>query len=248
MDLIITVAVIIIVAGMIGVLTRRVQSGEQMALRPLPALNTLTLQLGQAIETAKQVHITLGQASLINAASPTSIAALNVLDKLAKDGCANGTPPVVTVGEGTLLPVAQERLLHAYLQAERSQEFAPGQAVFLAAETEPFAYAGGVANMIQQDVISSNVLVGRFGPELAIMAEAANRRGMDQVVGSDDPVALALAAAVTDNVLIGEELFAASAYLEGRASHIASVQAQDIMRWLAIAAIVILTLASFFTG
>ena len=248
MDLIITVAVIFIVAIMIGILTRLVQAGKRLPLRPLPALNTLTTQLGQAIETAKQIHITLGQASLINAAAPTSIAALNILDKLAKDGCANGTPPIVTVGEGTLLPVAQERLRHAYLQAERSQEFAPGQAVFIAADTDPFTYAGGVANMIQQDVVSGNVLVGRFGPELAIMAEAASRRGLDQVIGSDNPVALALATAVSDNVLIGEELFAASAYLEGRDSHIASVYAQDIMRWLAIAAILGLTLFSFITG
>ncbi|MFQ5419297.1 MAG: DUF6754 domain-containing protein, partial [Anaerolineae bacterium] len=135
-----------------------------------------------------------------------------------------------------------------YLQAERSQEFAPGQAVFIAADTDPFAYAGGVANMIQEKEVSSNVLVGRFGPELAIMAEAASRRGMDQVIGADDPVALALGTAVTDNILIGEELFAASAYLEGRASHIASVYAQDILRWLAIATILGLTLFSFLTG
>ena len=54
------------------------------------------------------------------------------------------------------------------------------------------------------------------------------------VIGTDDPTALAVAVTVTDDVLIGEELFATSAYLEGKASQIASLQLQDILRWIVV--------------
>jgi hypothetical protein len=77
-------------------------------------------------------------------------------------------------------------------------------------------------------------MVGRFGPELAIIAEAANRQNIEQVIGTDDPTALAVAFTATDNVLIGEELYATSAYLEGNASQIASLQLQDILRWVVV--------------
>jgi hypothetical protein len=66
------------------------------------------------------------------------------------------------------------------------------------------------------------------------MVEAASRQAIDQVVGTDDPTALAVATAATDNVLIGEELFATSAYLEGSASQVASLQLQDILRWIVV--------------
>jgi hypothetical protein len=66
------------------------------------------------------------------------------------------------------------------------------------------------------------------------MAEAAARQGITQVIGSDDPVALALASAVTDDVLVGEELLAAGAYLEGSAPQLAALQAQDLLRLLVI--------------
>jgi hypothetical protein len=75
-------------------------------------------------------------------------------------------------------------------------------------------------------------LVGRFGQEIAIMAEAGTRENMPQVLGSDDPVALALATAVTDDVLIGEELLAAGAYLEGTTSQLAALRVQDLLRLL----------------
>ena len=48
------------------------------------------------------------------------------------------------------------------------------------------------------------------------------------------PTALAVAMTVTEDVLIGEELFATSAYLEGKPSQIASLQLQDILRWVVV--------------
>jgi hypothetical protein len=41
----------------------------------------------------------------------------------------------------------------------------------------------------------------------------------------------------TQEILIGEELFAAGAYLGAGASHTASLTVQDILRWLVILAL-----------
>ncbi|MCB8929264.1 MAG: hypothetical protein H6652_26975 [Ardenticatenaceae bacterium] len=231
---IIVLAVVVVLMLLLFLLTRSVQAGRTAVLRPLTSYQGLAGQIGRAIESGRQLHLTLGQGSLVGRANPTSVSATAVLDNLAKDGCANGTPPLVTVGEGTLLPLAQASLQHALAEAGRSGDFDLSLTQFVAHDTDPFAYSAGVAALLQQQRVASNIMVGRFGPELAIMAEAANRQQIDQVIGTDDPTALAVAVTVTDDVLIGEELFATSAYLEGKASQIASLQLQDILRWIVV--------------
>lgn len=230
----IVLVVLLVLGVLLFLLTRSVSAGRTAVLRPLPSYQGLAGQIGRAIESGRQLHLTLGQASLVGNANPTSVSAVAVLDHLAKDGSANGTPPLVTVGEGTLLPLAQGSLQHSLAQAGRSGDFDLSLTQFVAHDTDPFAYSAGVAALLQQQRVASNIMVGRFGPELAIVAEAANRQNIEQVIGADDPTALAVATAVTDNVLIGEELFATAAYLEGRASQIASLQLQDILRWIVV--------------
>ena len=230
----IILAILLALVLLLFLLTRSVRAGRTAVLRPLSSYEGLAGQVGRAIESGRQLHLTLGQASLVGHANPTSVSATAVLDHLAKDGCANGTPPLVTVGEGTLLPLAQGSLQNALSEAGRSGDFDLSLTQFVAHDTDPFAYGAGVAALLQQQRVASNIMVGRFGPEVTFMAEAANRQNIEQVVGTDDPTALAVATAVTNNVLIGEELFATGAYLEGRPSQIASLQLQDILRWIVV--------------
>lgn len=242
------VSSVVVIALLLILFTRAFRRGRTIQLRPLPAYTTVRDQIGRAVESGSQIHVTLGQAGLTSVASPTSIAALTVLDAMARDGCANATPPRVTVGEGTLLPAAQDSLLHAYHAAQFTSGFEPGAAEFIANDTDPFTYAAGVTSVVHQASISNTVAVGRFGPEIALIAAAAERENPSQVIGTDDPVALALATAVTPNVLIGEELLAAGAYLEGQPGYLASVQVQDLLRLLLSLAILGLAIYALFTA
>ena len=56
------------------------------------------------------------------------------------------------------------------------------------------------------------------------------------------PTSLAVAAAVTEDLLLGEEMFAAGAYLHGEPAQIASLQLQDILRVIAIAGLLLAAL------
>ena len=104
MDSLVILGAIVVIIILLLFFTRRQSSGHMPALRPLPACTTLANQMGEAIESGRQLHVSLGQASLVGPAAPISIAAFHALDYLAKDGCASGVPPLTTVGEGTLLP------------------------------------------------------------------------------------------------------------------------------------------------
>ena len=108
-----------LIGAVLFLFTRRVQAGQVVGLRPLRGIQSLTSQIGRAVESGRRVHFGLGRAALNRSTSPTSLAALAALDHLAEDGCASDVPPLVTVGEGTLLPAAQDQLRGAYEEAGR---------------------------------------------------------------------------------------------------------------------------------
>lgn len=237
MDLIFTLAFILTVIVLLFILARRQQSGKTPTLRPFSAHKALKGQVGRAVESGSHLHISLGRGSLIGPTSPVSLASMSVLDRLAEDGCANDTPPITTVGDGTLLPLAENHLRFASERAGNDHRLPNGTAQFVADQHNAFAYAGGVTNVIQQEKILGNILVGQFSQEIGIITEVAGRNQINQVIGSDDPLALAIATTATDDIMIGEELLAAPAYFEGKPYQIASLQVQDILRVVASLAI-----------
>jgi hypothetical protein len=107
----------------------------------------------------------------------------------------------------------------------------------------PFSYAAGTMSVIHDEHVSTNILVGHFGPEVALMAEASERSGNLTIAGTDQVSAQAVLYAAAQEPLIGEEVFAGGAYLGAGAGHAASLQAQDVLRWAIIVVIVFGALA-----
>jgi PhoPQ-activated pathogenicity-related protein len=97
----------------------------------------------------------------------------------------------------------------------------------------PFSYAASAMDVARQEYVSTNVLVGDFGPEVGLLTEASERENATIIAAAADPAAQAILFAAAAEPLVGEELFAASAYA-GNDSHRNSLQAQDVMRWLLI--------------
>ena len=240
--------IFLVVAVALFLLRRRIENGVEPGLRPLPGYAALKSQIGRAVESGRRVHFALGRASLVGTASPTSIASLAALDSLSRDGCASGVPPLVTVGEATLLPAAQDSLRAGYSRAARADEFSLSAAQLLAPESAPYAYAAAAGDLMTHQEVGSSLMLGRFGAEMALLSEAATRADMEQVIGSDDPLALSVGAAVTDHLIIGEELLAAHAYLDGRPDQLAALQLQDIFRLIIILLIFLFALVGLVAG
>jgi hypothetical protein len=88
--------------------------------------------------------------------------------------------------------------------------------------------------VVRDENVSANVMMGNFGPEVALLVESAERVDTPTLGGSDGLAAQAVLYAASQEPLIGEELFAASAYLDAGAAHTASLSVQDILRWTLI--------------
>jgi hypothetical protein len=217
---------------------RRVQKGDIPDLRPISAFDALQGVTARAIETGRSVHISLGMGGITGDTTADSLAGLSTLEYLADQSAAAGVPPIVTIADATLLPLAQDAIRRPYGTDQEEASRAARHVRWIA--PEPGAYAAGVMGVLGTEAIDANIMIGYFGDEYLLMGEAAARRNITQVGGTSDPNVLPFVFATADEALIGEEMYAAGAYLTRKPWHIGSLLAQDLVRWVIVFVVVAL--------
>lgn len=215
----------------------RVRAGHYVSLRPLPGFDVLQGLIGQAAEGGQALHVSLGTKGIGGTSTATAMTSLTVLDHLAEQGAVSDAASIVTVGDPTLLLAAQDVVRYASQRQGQPEGYAASQARFIA--SEPTAYAAGVMDVMEHESPVANVMVGSFGAEYLLMGETSAQQNIPQIAGTTDPQVLPFVFAVADHPLLGEELFAAGAYLRSLPAHVASLVTQDIFRTLIILIIVV---------
>lgn len=205
--------------------------------RRIEAYERLNKSVGLAVESGTRLHISLGRGNLFTTRGASALAALAMLRKLTERTSLSDRPPIVTSGDASLAILSQDTLQSGYRAAgaEDQYRFSTGRLTGLT----PFAYAAGTIPITHDEGVSTHVFMGDFGAESALLVEAAERENSNLIAASDNLSAQSVFYASSQDPLIGEELFAAGAYVGAGASHEASLVVQDILRWLIILAIAI---------
>lgn len=206
-------------------------------LREVPAFRRLRRAMGLAVEDGSRLHISLGNASLTSPESASALVGFSVLKRVAQLSSMSDRPPVVTSGDGALSILSQDSLAEAYRQANALDQYDPSRG-FLAGVT-PFSYAASAMSVIHDATVSGNILIGNFGPEVALLAGAADQENAYVLAASDGLQAQAVLYAAAEDPLVGEELFASGAYLQAGGMHTASLHAQDVLRLIMVVAMAI---------
>ncbi len=206
-------------------------------LRSIPALTRLYRAIGLSVEDGTRLLIGLGGASLLTPSGGAPLAGLGMLRHLTERTSLSDRPPIAVTGESSLALLAQDTLEAGY-QGAGAGEFYQPTTGRLAGMT-PFSSAAGTLPILRDENVSASVLIGHFGTEAALLAEAAERENTFLLGSSDDPSAQAALYASAPETLIGEELFAAGAYLGVSGAHTASLTVQDMLRWIIIVAVLV---------
>jgi hypothetical protein len=211
--------------------------------RRIDAYERLNKSVGLAVENGTRLHISLGRGNLFTTRGASALAGLAMLRKLSERTSLSDRPPIVTTGDASLTILSQDTLQSGYRAAgaEEQYRFSTGRLTGLT----PFSYAAGLVPIMHDENVSTNVFMGDFGAESALLVEAAERENSDLIAASDNISAQSVFYASSQDPLIGEELFAAGAYVGAGAAHEASLTVQDILRWLIIVAIVIGSVLKF---
>jgi len=218
-------------ATLLLILTLR-QRKSTPVWRPLPALRRFYRAIGLSVEEGTRLFLSLGRSSLLTPRGGAPLMGLAVLRHLAEQTSLGDRPPLAVAGEPALALLAQDASKAGY-QAAGALEFYQPTSSRLAGMT-PFSAAAGTLPVLRDEMVSAGLLLGDFGAEAALLAEAAERENALLIGASPDPASQAALYATTQEALIGEELFAASAYLDNAPIPAASLATQDILRWLII--------------
>lgn len=225
-------AFILIFFGLILFFTVAKREHPEEKLRSITAFRRLRRAIGLAVESGSGLHISIGRGNLTGAESSVAFVGLSALESLIRSASTGDNPPLATTGDSALAILARDTLSSTYHDIGISEQYqaTSGQ---LAGMT-PFSYAAGTLVPIQDEKITTHILIGHFGNEVALITDATERSGDLTLTGTDNLPAQAILYATAQEPLIGEEVYASGAYLRAGQMHFASLRAQDILRWVLI--------------
>ena len=213
---------------------RSAKAGKGLFVRKLPGLEAVEEAVGRATEMGKPVLFVPGIQELDEI---QTIAGLSILGRVARITAQYETPLVVPVLYPMALAAAGEVVRGAYLDAGRPDALKPNMVRYVAGEQ--FAYVAAVNGIMLRERPAANVYMGAFYAESLLLAETGFAAGAIQIAGTANPEQLPFFIAACDYTLMGEELYAASAYLSKEPLMLGSLKGQDLVKILLVALIAI---------
>jgi hypothetical protein len=213
--------------------------------RAISAFHLLRGQMGRAVESGRELHVSIGTGGVSGDDAATTLAGLALAESLANEATASGIAPIVTTADPTSALLAEDAVRRPYVRQGNLSEFPRGAARLTA--MNPTQYAAATMDSLNHEPVLTNIMAGVFGAEAGLIDQAAHNNDLPQLFGAADPRALAVMTTSTDNVLMGEEMYAAKAYLRVQTPHLASLRAADIVRIVIAILIVILFVIGLLT-
>lgn len=213
---------------------RKARAGHQLPeVRKINGLEAFDEAVGRATEMGRPVHYTGGYIGF----NAEGFASFAVLSHVAKLAARYDTRLIVTCNSYIIQTVLDEIVRQSYLEAGRPDSYNPDDVRFLSGFQ--FAYASAILGIFVREQVAANFMVGYFYAESLIFAEAGYQIGAIQIAGTTSITQLPFFIAACDYTLIGEEMFAAGAYLSRDPVLTGTIVAQDKAK-IVIAALVIL--------
>ena len=198
------------------------RSGKEIFVRRIPGLEAVDEAIGRATEMGRSILYSTGLGGVDNVAT---IASMTILGQVARRTADYETPLRVPCRDPIVMNVVREMVKASYLDEGRPDAYNEENVFYLTGSQ--FAYAAGVDGMMVREKPAAVFLQGTFYAESLLMAETGNSIGAIQIAGTDSEHQLPFFIAACDYTLIGEELYAASAYLSREPMLLGSLRGQD---------------------
>ena len=206
-------------------------------LRRIPGLDAVDEAIGRSTELGKPILYLTGAHDM---SDPSTIAAAVILGRVAKRTAAYETELMVPHRDPITMAVCQEITKQAYLEAGKPDLFKEDANFFITADQ--FSYTAAVDGLMLRKKPAANFFMGSYFAESLLLTETGASTGAIQIAGTDSDHQLPFFVTTCDYTLIGEELYAASAYLSKEPVQIGTLRGQDIGKAIVLTIIMIGTL------
>ena len=220
---------LVTLAGIWAVALYLIYSKKEIWIRRLPALDFIEEAVGRAAEMGRPVvcqGFGSGSSGMQSSIAPQIMAGLAVLGHAARICARHGTTIIASMRSESVVPVADEVLRTAFRLEGKLDEY-------LARREEMLPWVPTQADMVTMAHAvkpATAILIGAFWHESVQIAEAFGSVGAVQIGGTGRVYQIPFFAAVCDMNLIGEEIYAVSAYINQTPQMLASMATQDYFK------------------
>jgi hypothetical protein len=211
--------------------------GGEIYIRKVPGLNAIDEAVGRATELGKKVLYVPG---IMGLDENQTIASLALLGHVARTTAQYATDLDVPNKDPLTFAAARETVKEAYMEAGRPDLYREEMVHYVT--YDQFAYTASVSGTMVREKPAANFLIGSFYAESLLLAETGQSTGAIQIAGTAEIAQLPFFVCACDYTLIGEELYAASAYLSREPAQLGSIKGQDITKAIVILYIIISTI------
>ncbi len=204
---------------------RKAERSEEFYLRPIPGLKAVEEAVGRSTEMGKPVLYVPG---IMDMDQVETVAGVIVLGHVAKMTARYETSLNVPVSRSIVMKAAREACRESYMIEGHPDMFHEDMVHYLT--DDQFAYAAGVNGVMIREKPAACLYMGKFYAESLILAETGNSIGAIQIAGTASQAQIPFFVTACDYTLIGEEFFAASAYLSGKPELVGAVRGQDMIK------------------
>ena len=216
---------ILLFGGILQYSTRHAIRGGDIFLRTIPGVKAVEEAVGRSTEMGKPVLYVPGIQDMDQV---ETVAGVVILGHVSKMTARYETPLNVPVARSIVLKAAQEACKESYLIEGKSDIYNENMVHYLT--DDQFAYAAGVNGIMNREKPAACLYMGKFYAESLLLAETGNSIGAIQIAGTASQSQIPFFVTACDYTLIGEEFFAASAYLSQKPELLGIVKGQDYIK------------------
>ena len=215
-------AMMLLFSGLSLFFINRAKNGKTVYVRPISGINAVDEAIGRATEMGRPILFVpgLGEASRV-----ATIAAFTILGRVAKKVAEYQTRIIVPNYDPVVMTICQEVVKESYSAAGRPDDYSERDVYFVT--QDQFPYVASVNGTMLRERPATNFYMGKFYAESLILSETGFVAGSIQIAGTDELVQIPFFIAACDYTLMGEELYAASAYLSQEPQQLGTIKAQD---------------------
>ena len=225
---------VVVFCGIVAYCIYHARKGRDFFIRRIAGLEAVDEAIGRATEMGKPILYLTGLGGI---SSISTLAGLNILSRVAHRAAEYDTPLLIPACDPFVMVVEREIVKGAHMDAGRPDTYKEDNIYFVS--SSQFAYVAAVNGVMLREEPAAIFYMGYFYAESLILAETGSSTGAIQIAGTDAEHQMPFFVAACDYTLLGEELYAASAYLSREPLLLGSVKGQDWGKLTLMAALVV---------
>lgn len=220
----------------------RARSGKELFIRRIPGLSAMDEAVGRATEMGRPMLFVTG----LGGVDVISLQALAVAQYVGRMAAKYGSRLIVPVVDPMVMTIAREVTRDAWRAEGREDAYRPDDVRFLSGEQ--FPYAAGVIGLMNREKVASTFFFGYFYGEALLLSESGFEVGAVQVAATPATTQIPFFLMSCDYTVIGDEYYAATAYLTREPNLLGSLVGQDLAKAAIVGLIVLGTVLAMIQG